>query len=123
MSRDAHVACRKRRATFVRTHRGSITLSRHVRPERISHYRVVGELGAGGMGEVLRAVDERLGREVALKILAPEKADQPDRQMRMLREAQAASALQHPGIVVVHDVGVHDRGPYIVMELVTGETF
>src|SRR5688572_9497458 len=72
------------------------------------------------MGEVYRAVDEQLGRTVALKLLPADRAA-PERQRRLLREAQAASALNHPGIVTVYDVG-HDAGrPFLVLEYVEGE--
>jgi serine/threonine protein kinase/Tol biopolymer transport system component len=90
--------------------------------DQIAHYRIVRRLGAGGMGEVWRAVDERLGRDVAIKLLARGRAS-PDRALRMLREAQAASALNHPGIVTVHDIGEIHGQPYLVMELVEGQRF
>jgi serine/threonine protein kinase/Tol biopolymer transport system component len=91
--------------------------------ERIAHYRLTGRLGKGAMGEVYRAVDERLGREVALKLLPLARADNHDLQLRLLREAQAASALNHPGIVTVHDVGSWRGRVYVVMELIDGERF
>jgi serine/threonine protein kinase/Tol biopolymer transport system component len=75
------------------------------------------------MGEVYRAVDERLGRTVALKLLAAKVESSPDRQLRMLREAQAASALNHPGIVTIFDVGTSGDRPFMVMELVEGVRF
>src|SRR5262245_33393879 len=89
---------------------------------RVSHYRLVARLGGGGMGEVWRAVDDRLGREVAVKLLAGERADE-ERQLRLLREAKAAGALNHPSIVTVHDVGIEAGQPYLVMELVDGHRF
>jgi serine/threonine protein kinase/Tol biopolymer transport system component len=89
--------------------------------ERISHYRLVATLGRGAMGEVWRAVDERLGRPVALKLLPKARAGQTNMQARLLREAQAASALNHPGIVTVHDVGAWHGQIFMVMELVDGE--
>jgi predicted Ser/Thr protein kinase len=89
--------------------------------ERIAHYRLVRKLGAGGMGEVHRAVDERLGREVAIKLL-PAHVTRSDVQTRLLREAQAAGQLNHPGIVTVHDVGVWRQRVYLVMELVEGRS-
>ncbi len=89
--------------------------------ERISHYRIVGRIGSGGMGEVWRAIDERLGRDVAIKVLG--RRATPERAQRMMREAQAASALNHPSIVTVHDVGDHEGHPYLVMELVDGKRF
>ena len=89
--------------------------------ERIAHYRLVRKLGQGGMGEVYRAVDERLGRNVALKLLPQTEADEAASQARLVREAQAASQLNHPGIVTVHDVGVWKDRVYLVMELVEGK--
>ncbi|HWE29939.1 MAG TPA: serine/threonine-protein kinase, partial [Polyangia bacterium] len=89
--------------------------------ERISHYRLVARLGKGAMGEVWRAVDERLGRPVALKLLPVARASEQKMQARLLREAQAASALNHPGIVTVHDVGSWHGQIFMVMELVDGE--
>src|SRR5881275_1849399 len=89
--------------------------------ERISHYRLVARLGRGAMGEVWRAVDERLGRPVALKLLPHARAAQTNMQARLLSEAQAASALNHPGIVTVHDVGAWHGQIFMVMELVDGE--
>ena len=89
--------------------------------ERISHYRLVSRLGKGAMGEVWRAVDERLGRPVALKLLPVARASEQNMQSRLLREAQAASALNHPGIVTVHDVGSWHGQIFMVMELVDGE--
>ncbi|HEY2745325.1 MAG TPA: protein kinase [Polyangia bacterium] len=88
--------------------------------ERISHYRLVARLGKGAMGEVWRAVDERLGRPVALKLLPVARASEQKMQARLLREAQAASALNHPGIVTVHDVGSWHGQIFMVMELVDG---
>jgi hypothetical protein len=75
------------------------------------------------MGEVYRAVDERLGRNVALKLLPPARTNEVKSQARLVREAQAASNLNHPGIVTVHDVGIWDSRVYFVMELVEGERF
>src|SRR5688500_14827677 len=90
---------------------------------RVGPYVVEGELGAGGMGEVYRAYDERLERRVALKLLPAERALEPDARGRMLREARAASALHHPNIVTVHEIGEDRSHTYIVMELIEGETF
>ncbi len=73
--------------------------------ERIAHYRLVRKLGAGGMGEVHRALDEKIGRDVAIKLL-PAHITRADIQTRLVREAQAAGQLNHPGIVTVHDVGI-----------------
>src|SRR5262245_9395801 len=82
-------------------------------------YRLTGELGRGGMGVVFRATDEQLGRDVAVKVL-PEAASTPEARERLLREARAAAALNHSGIVAVHDVGEHEGIPFFVMELVSG---
>ena len=85
-------------------------------------YEVGAPLGAGGMGEVYRARDPRLGRDVAIKVLPPSFAADQDRLRRFQLEAQAASALNHPGILTVHDLGVHDGAPYVVFELLDGQT-
>ena len=92
------------------------------RPRSYSHYRVVSKLGAGGMGEVYLAEDTRLNRRVALKVLSPDLTRNPESVRRFTQEAQAASALNHPNIVTVHDIGETDDGRFIVMELVSGKT-
>src|SRR5580693_726991 len=84
-------------------------------------YRIASLLGAGGMGEVYRAQDERLGREVAIKVLRREAVADPDRQRRFALEARAAGTLNHPNILTVYDVGIDEGVPYIVTELVSGE--
>src|SRR6186997_2474708 len=89
---------------------------------RLGAYEVLGSLGAGGMGEVYRARDTRLGRDVAIKVLPPAFASDPDRRARFDREAQAVAALSHPHIVSVFDAGLHDDQAYVVMELLEGET-
>jgi eukaryotic-like serine/threonine-protein kinase len=89
---------------------------------RISGYDVVALIGAGGMGDVYRARDLRLGRDVALKVLEPSVAADPDARRRFEREAQAASALNHPNIVTIHSVGEEDGVAFITMELVQGRT-
>jgi serine/threonine protein kinase len=89
---------------------------------RLGHYDIVGALGKGGMGEVWRARDTNLGREVAIKTLPAEFSDRADYLARFRREAQAASSLSHPNICVVHDLGTHDGQPFIVMELLAGES-
>src|SRR5262245_36135629 len=89
---------------------------------RVGPYEVASLLGAGGMGEVYRARDPRLRRDVALKILPASLAADEDRLRRFEVEAQAASALSHPNIIAIHDVGRHDGTPYVVSELVEGET-
>jgi DNA helicase-2/ATP-dependent DNA helicase PcrA len=88
----------------------------------IAHYRIVELLGTGGMGAVYKAHDEKLHRIVALKVLTPEAVAQADRRRRFLQEARAASALNHPHILTVYDIGEADGKPYMVMEYVQGET-
>src|SRR5262249_54513236 len=85
-------------------------------------YEIVAPLGAGGMGEVYRARDPRLQREVALKILSPHPMDDADRQRRFVQEARAASALNHPNIISVYDFGTENGTQFIVSELVEGES-
>src|SRR5688572_27861285 len=89
---------------------------------RIGPYEIVSLLGAGGMGEVYRARDARLGREVAVKILPPALARNEERWRRFEQEAAAAGALSHPNVLVVHDIGDHEGAPYLVTELLEGET-
>jgi Tol biopolymer transport system component len=88
---------------------------------RLGSYEIVAPLGAGGMGEVYRARDTRLGREVAVKILPDAFSRDDDRLRRFQLEARAAGQLNHPHIIAVHDVGAHDGSPYIVSELLEGE--
>jgi serine/threonine protein kinase/Tol biopolymer transport system component len=89
---------------------------------RLGPYEILASLGAGGMGEVYRARDSRLGRDVAIKVLPPDVASHPERVKRFEKEARAASALNHPNLVTVHDIGNSDGVGYIAMELVEGRT-
>jgi eukaryotic-like serine/threonine-protein kinase len=89
---------------------------------RLGPYEITGTLGAGGMGEMYRARDSRLGRDVAIKVLPPEFSTEPERLQRFEQEARSAAALNHPNILAVHDIGQHDGAPYIVSELLEGET-
>jgi tetratricopeptide (TPR) repeat protein/predicted Ser/Thr protein kinase len=86
------------------------------------HYEVLTRIGAGGMGEVWRARDTRLGRDVAIKVLPPARGDDSVQKERLLREARAASALIHPNIITVHEINSADGVDFIVMEYVRGET-
>src|SRR5688572_21990334 len=89
---------------------------------RLAHYRIISKLGAGGMGEVYRARDEQLDRDVAVKVLPASSFDDPTARARLVREARAAAALNHPNICTVHEVGEADGQAYIAMELVEGQT-
>ncbi|MDX6694848.1 MAG: ATP-dependent helicase UvrD/PcrA [Blastocatellia bacterium] len=90
--------------------------------ESIAHYRIMEPLGAGGMGAVYKAYDEKLHRVVALKLLPPEYLSQEDRRRRFLQEARAASALNHPHILTVYEFGEDEGRPYMATEYVEGET-
>ena len=90
--------------------------------ENIAHYRILEPLGAGGMGAVYKAYDEKLHRVVALKLLPPEYISHEDRRRRFLQEARAASALNHPHILTVYEVGEDGGKPYMAIEYVEGET-
>jgi eukaryotic-like serine/threonine-protein kinase len=89
---------------------------------RLGPYEVLSALGAGGMGEVYRARDTRLGRDVAVKVLPASFSSDKDRLLRFQQEACAAGALNHPNILSIYDVGTHDGAPYVVSELLEGET-
>ena len=89
----------------------------------VGHYRITARLGAGGMGEVFLAEDTRLDRKAAIKFLPADLAGDPDRRRRFLTEAKAASALNHPHVCVVYDVGETEDGlPFIAMEFVEGQS-
>jgi len=87
----------------------------------LAHYRISTAIGAGGMGEVYRATDTRLAREIALKVLPPAMANDPDRLARFQREARAVAALNHPNVVTVYSVEEFDNVNFITMELIEGE--
>jgi len=89
---------------------------------KLSHFQILERLGAGGMGEVYRARDPRIGRDVAVKVLHAEVADNPDRLHRFQQEVEAAGSLSHPNILAIYDVGAQEGLPYIVSELLQGQT-
>jgi serine/threonine-protein kinase len=88
----------------------------------LANYRITAALGAGGMGEVYRATDTKLGRDVAVKVLPPEVAQDPERLGRFKREAQLLAALNHPNIAAIHGLEEADGKPFLVLELVEGES-
>src|SRR6202007_2976909 len=90
--------------------------------EKLGPYEVVAPLGVGGMGEVYRARDTRLGRDVAIKVLPGYLSQDPDRLQRFEQEARAAAALNHPNILAVHQMGTYEAAPYLVSELLEGGT-
>ena len=89
---------------------------------RLGPYEVLGPLGSGGMGEVYRAKDPRLARDVAIKVLPTAFSSDPDRLRRFEQEARAAGLLNHPNVMAIYDLGVHEGAPYVVCELLEGET-
>src|SRR5919202_2086221 len=89
---------------------------------RLGHYEVRSQIGEGGMGVVYRARDTQLGRDVAIKVLPSAFSEDAERLRRFEQEAQAAGALNHPNILVIHHVGTHEGAPFVVSELLEGET-
>src|SRR5262245_22199377 len=89
---------------------------------RLGPYEIVAPLGAGGMGEVYKARDPRLGRDIAIKVLPAMLSADAERLQRFEQEARAAAALNHSNILAVFDIGSHESAPYIVSELLEGET-
>jgi eukaryotic-like serine/threonine-protein kinase len=89
---------------------------------KLGPYEILAPLGAGGMGEVYRAGDTRLGRTVAIKILPTRLAENPDARQRFQREAKAISSLQHPNICTLYDIGSENGVDFLVMEYLEGET-
>ena len=89
---------------------------------KLGPYEILGPIGAGGMGEVYRARDARLAREVAVKVLPASFVADPDRLRRFEQEARATGQLNHPNILAVYDTGTHDGTPYVVEELLEGVT-
>ena len=87
----------------------------------LAHYQITGLLGKGGMGEVFRALDTKLGREVAIKILPPEVAKDPERAARFEREARTLASLQHPNVASIYGFAEDGGVPFLAMELVEGE--
>src|SRR5271157_4993203 len=89
---------------------------------KLGPYEILSPLGAGGMGEVYRARETRLGRDVAIKVLPPSFAADPERLHRFEQEARAVAALNHPNILAIFDVGQHGETHFLVSELLEGET-
>src|SRR5450631_650766 len=89
---------------------------------RLGPYEILAPIGAGGMGEVYRARDGRLQRDVAIKVLPPDFSKDAERARRFEQEARAIAALNHPNILAIHDIGQHDGSPFLVSELLEGES-
>src|SRR5271169_5542079 len=90
--------------------------------QTLAHYKIVAKIGQGGMGEVYQATDLKLGRQVAIKLLPARFASDPALMARFANEARAASALNHPNIVTIHEFGDIEGTPFLVMEYVEGQT-
>src|SRR6478672_7413385 len=90
--------------------------------DKLGPYTIVSPIGAGGMGEVWKARDTRLDRVIAIKILPSDKLADPERKRRFAQEAKAASALNHPNIVTIYDIGSEGQYDYLTMEFVDGQT-
>ena len=90
--------------------------------QTLAHFDILEKLGEGGMGVVYKARDAHLDRLVAIKVLPPDKLADRERRLRFVQEAKTASALNHPGIVTIHDISQHDGVDFIVMEFVDGRT-
>src|SRR5437762_4095017 len=88
----------------------------------LSHYRILSKIGAGGMGEVYLAADTKLDRKVALKLLPAEFTQDEDRVRRFVQEAKAASALNHPNIITIYEIGEVDQAHFIATEFIEGQT-
>src|SRR5437867_10132653 len=90
--------------------------------QRIAQFKITGRIGQGGMGEVFRARDTRLNRDVAVKVLPRDFVADADRLRRFEQEAKTLAALNHPNVLTIHDAGVHEGAPYLVSELLEGKT-
>ncbi|HYM13635.1 MAG TPA: serine/threonine-protein kinase, partial [Bryobacterales bacterium] len=90
--------------------------------QTLGHYRIESKLGEGGMGVVYKAFDTHLDRPVAIKVLPPEAVANAERKRRFVQEAKAASALNHPNIITIHDISTVDGVDFIVMEYIAGKT-
>src|SRR5437899_11319036 len=88
----------------------------------LNQYRIIATVGAGGMGEVFRARDTRLNRDVAVKVLPKDFVADADRLRRFEQEAKTLAALNHPNILTIHDAGIHEGAQYLVSELLEGKT-
>src|SRR5205085_1852870 len=89
---------------------------------KVGAYELTGPLGVGGMGEVYRARDSRIGRDVAIKVLPQSMLSDSDRLRRLEQEARTAGSLSHPNLVTIYELGTHESQPYIAMELLEGST-